>query len=288
MLRQKYLLRWRLGKVYKVGSLQVRTVIKTAQPLCSALLLILALTAENAQAESSTPSETDPQTNWEWSITPYVWLAGTSYKLRANDRDIAAGSIDFGEIADTLDGAFQIIAESGRGRWSGFIDFTYLSMSDSELVDLAGLGSLKVATDSDQLFVDAALAFWPWPAVSGFNIYAGVRYTDLDDQIRIDLVDPEIRLGQINAERSYTDVLVGFRDRFRLADHWALVIRMDYGFGDSDGVFLAQGALRWAIGHERRHGIMIGYRYKDADFKHSSREEKYEYKGPLLGFNFRF
>ena len=246
-------------------------------------LIATATIAENARADL-TDSATD---RWQWSITPYVWLADTSYRLRANDQDIGSGDVDFGEIADMLDGAFQVVAEGGRGRWSGFVDFTYLSTSDDQRTDLPGLGSLKIDTTSEQYFVDAAVAYWPWPDVSGFNMYAGIRYTDLDDRIRIDLVDPETRLGQIALDRSFTDALVGFRDRFKLVENWALIIRMDYGFGDSDGVFLAQGALRWAVGRERRQGIVIGYRYKDAKLREDDREERYKYKGPVLGFNFR-
>jgi hypothetical protein len=251
---------------------------------CATLLFAAAAFTEEARAAS----DATPKTGWEWSITPYIWLADTSYKLRANDQDIAEGTIDFGEIADTLDGAFQVVAEARQERWSGFVDFTYLSTSDSQPLDLSGLGLLKISTRSDQLFVDAAVAYWPWPDVSGFNMYAGVRYTDLDDRIKVDLVDPEIRLGQISADRSFTDALVGFRDRFKLGANWAMIIRMDYGFGDSDGIFLAQGALRWAVGRERRQGIVLGYRYKDAKLDKNAREERYKYKGPVLGFNFRF
>jgi len=247
-------------------------------------LILFAAAAGNAFAESA--AETG--SSLEWSITPYLWLADTSFELRASGQDIGAGDVDFGELVDTLDGAFQIVAEAGRDHWSGFVDFTYLSTSDSERIELPGAGSLKVSTTSDQLFADAAIAFWPWPDVSGFNVYAGIRYTDLDDRIRVDLVNPETRLGRIDADRSYTDALIGFRDRFRLTENWAAIIRMDYGFGDSDGVFLAQAILRWAVGQQRRHGIVLGYRYKDAEFKKGDREERYKYQGPLLGFNFRF
>jgi hypothetical protein len=253
---------------------------------CVLLLIAAAGIGEDARAESGTTEKSA----WEWSIAPYIWVANTSYTLRANGRDIGAGNVDFGELADTLDGAFQVMAETGRsaGSWSGFVDFTYLSMSDDQLIDLAGLGSLSAATKSKQFFVDAAIAYWPWRDVSGFNVYAGIRYTDLDSQTRFDLVNPEIRLGVIDIERSFTDLLIGFRDRFRLAENWAVVIRGDYGFGDSDGVSLAQAALRWAVGPNRRQGLVLGYRYKDAKFKEGGQEERYKYKGPVLGFNFLF
>lgn len=253
------------------------------QRLCCTLILFAAA-AEGVQAESTTGSGS----GLEWSITPYLWLADTSFEFRANGQNIGAGDVDFGELVDTLDAAFQIVAEAGQGHWSGFVDFTYLSTSDSKRIGLTGLDLVKVSTTSDQLFADAAVAYWPWPEVSGFNVYAGIRYTDLDDRIRVDLVNPETRLGRFDADRSYTDALIGFRDRFKLTGNWAAIIRMDYGFGDSDGVFLAQAVLRWAVGRERRHGIVLGYRYKDAEFRKGDREERYKYQGPLLGFNFRF
>ena len=256
---------------------------------CVVLLGVAALMAEDVIAEDATANTGPGQGNtWEWSVTPYIWFADTSFELRARDQDIAAGDIDFGEIADKLDGAFQIMAEVGREHWSGFVDFTYLSISDTRPVNLVGLDLLEISTESDQLFVDAAVAYWPWPDVSGFNMYLGVRHTDMKGEVAINLADPMTRLGQINTDRSYTDALIGFRDRFKIIENWALIIRMDYGFGDSDGVFLAQGVLRWAVGRERRHGLVIGYRYKDAKFEPANREERYKYKGPVLGFNFRF
>jgi len=59
---------------------------------------------------------------------------------------------------------------------------------------------------------------------------------------------------------------------FKLAENWAVPIRADYGSGDSGGLFLAQAALRWAVGRERRQGIFFGYRYDDAKLEENSRE----------------
>jgi hypothetical protein len=227
---------------------------------------------------------------WAWSVTPYVWLTDTSYDLRADGEDIGTGTIDFGELYDTLDAAFQMVAETGRagGRWSGFVDLTYLSTSDDETVDLGGLGTLRLDSESDQLFIDAAIAFWPWRQAGGFNIYGGIRYTDLDDKTTVDLVDPASqRLGTIRLDRNYTDALIGGRHRFDLAENWSLSIRADYGFGDSDGILMTQAALRWAFGGQRQHGLIFGYRYKEAEFEDDGLEEDYEYKGPVVGFNFR-
>jgi len=233
---------------------------------------------------------------FSWSITPYLWVVDTTFKLRADGSPVGTGRVDFGDLMDTLDGAFQGIAERrfAGGRWSAFVDLTYLETSESEVSDLAGLGSLRFDTDSRQVYADAAIAWWPWPEVSGFNVYGGVRYTDLDDRTRVDAFDPVTsRLGVIRFDRDFTDALIGMRDsfnlhRFGLPENLSLGIRLDYGFGDSDGVLLGQGALRWAFGRERRHGLVFGYRYKEATFKSDSLKEEYEYEGPVIGLNLRF
>jgi hypothetical protein len=42
------------------------------------------------------------------------------------------------------------------------------------------------------------------------------------------------------------------------------------------------------LGKHGQYGLLLGYRYKEAEFEHDDIEEKFEYKGPLIGFNFRF
>jgi hypothetical protein len=232
----------------------------------------------------------------EWSITPYVWAADTTYKLKSDGEAIGSGEVDFGDLMDTLDASFQVVAEAGpaESRWTAFVDLTYLSTSDDQASALGNIGTVRLDTDSEQVFLDAAIAFWPWRDVSGFNVYGGIRYTDLDDRTKVDLIDPvAVPLGTIRFDRDFTDALIGMRDyfnlgRFGLSENLALHIRADYGFGDSEGILMAQAAVRWAVGRQRRQGILVGYRYKEAEFKSDSVKEEYEYKGPVIGVNFRF
>jgi hypothetical protein len=75
---------------------------------------------------------------------------------------------------------------------------------------------------------------------------------------------------------------------FKLADRWSLLAQADYSNGDSDGICQLQALVRYGMGKHRQYGLMLGYRYKEAEFKHGDIKEKFEYKGPLIGFNFRF
>jgi len=81
----------------------------------------------------------------KWSVTPYVWAVETKLDMTAGD-DQVGDNLSFSDLLDTLDSAFQIHVEAGRGRWSGFADVTYIEASDSDGAD----GDLRIVTDSEQ------------------------------------------------------------------------------------------------------------------------------------------
>ena len=263
-------------------------------------LLLMALStavmlSSNALAAATNPSAAsaaqEKNSPLRWSLTPYLWATETTYNLKSDGNEIGTGDIDFGDLYDTLDASFQIIAEMGlpNQRWSAFVDVTYLETSDDESFPVQDIGNLTIDSSSEQLYLDAAIAFWPWGEAGGFNIFGGIRYTDLDDESKVDLIEPIAeRLGVIRTDRDFTDALFGGRYRFDLNENWSLHTRADYGFGDSEGVFLAEAAFRRVICSKRRNGLMFGYRYKEAEFKSGSLKETYDYKGLIVGFNFRF
>jgi len=222
-----------------------------------------------------------------WSVTPYIWATETKYDLKAEGTPIDSGKVTFDDLLDTTDASFQVVLEAGRegGGWSAFIDATYLDSSDKYKGQL-----LRIETDSEQWFVDAAVAWWPWSEAGGFNVFAGARYSDLEDKYDVDLVTPDGRqpLTSFGAQRDFLDALLGARYRFDLSEHWSLATRADYGFGDSDGIFLGQAVVQYAIGKSRQYKLCLGYRYKEAEWEQGGLKEKYKYKGPLLGFNMRF
>lgn len=220
-----------------------------------------------------------------WSITPYIWATDTNYDLTAQGTPIDSGEITFNDLLDTTDTSFQINVETGRegGHFSGFIDLTYLETSDSY-----NGGLLRLETESEQWFVDAALAYWPGGLGSNLNVFGGIRYTDLDDDYVIKIRSGREQLIKFGPKREFLDALVGARYRFDLSDRWAVLTHADYAFGGSDGIFVLQALLKFAIGQRNQHGILLGYRYKEAELEEGGLKEDYEYAGPVLGFNFRF
>ena len=220
-----------------------------------------------------------------WAVTPYIWATETKYKLKADGTPIGEGKITFDDLVDTSDASFQFVAEAGLSgsHWSAFADVTYLDASDTFKGDI-----LRVDSESESWVVDAAIAWWPGGEEQGFSLFAGGRYTELDDRFHFKTAQDKQKLGTLRNDRDFLDVLIGVRQRFDLGERWALLTRADYSDGDSDGIWQVQAVFRYAMGSKQQYGLMFGYRYKEAEFEHGKLEEKNEYYGPLLGFNFRF
>jgi hypothetical protein len=268
-----------------MGAILMRST-RTIVPSAFYLLCLIAL-AVNISIPAWGATEGEPGSGGKllWSITPYIWATDTNYDLTAEGTPIDAGEIKFDDLLDTTDASFQVTIETGRegGHFSGFVDLTYLETSDSYNGEL-----LRLETESEQWFIDAALAYWPDGLGSNLNVFGGIRYTDLDDDYVIRKQDGREQLIKFGPQRDFLDVLVGARYRFDLSDRWAVLTHADYAFGDSDGIFILQALLKFTLGQRNQHGILLGYRYKEAEQEESGLEEDYEYKGPVLGFNFRF
>jgi hypothetical protein len=241
-------------------------------PVAAAVVTLLSIGAPLASAATD---------GVRWSISPYIWASQTKVDLTARGTAIGGGSISFGDLVDATDAGFQGVFEVGRGRWSAFVDFTYLETSNRDFRDF-----FIVKTESEAIVVDAAVSFWPAGEDAGLNLFAGVRYTDLEDKYRF-LRDGQ-QVASLKNARDFTDMLVGLRYILPLGERWALLTKGDYSFGDSEDTFQLQGVFRFGLGKQRQHGVLFGYRYKEAEFKSGELEEDFEYKGPVVGLNFTF
>ena len=237
------------------------------------LLMLIAAPAARAQDADG----------FNWSITPYLWATETVVDLTFRDADIGAGEISFSDLLDVLDAAFMIHVEGGRGNWSAFGDLTYLKTSDS-----TERTALVVDSNSEQLFLDAAAAWWPGGVGSNLSLFGGLRYSGFDDRYAFRLIINNAPVGERRSTKDYYDALIGLRYRFDLSDRWALLTRADTSFGDSEGTVLLQANLAWTVGKRQQNRILFGYQYKTAEFRDADLRLDFDYQGPMAGFNFRF
>jgi hypothetical protein len=114
-----------------------------------------------------------------WSVTPYIWATETKYKLKADGTPIGEGKVTFDDLVDTSDASFQFVTEAAirDSKWSAFADATYFEASDTYKGDI-----LRVDSESESWVVDAAIAWWPGGEEQGLSLFAGGRYTEMDDR----------------------------------------------------------------------------------------------------------
>ena len=245
---------------------------------CGAAVCAIGISCMLAFAAMPAAAQDDPE---QWSITPYLWATDTAVDLTFRDTNIGSEQISFDDLLDVLDTAFMIHVEGGRGRWSTFADLTYLETSETNPRPV-----LTVDSESEQVFLDIGVAWWPQLDDNRFNVYGGLRYSSFDDRFRFRLGDQVV--GQQRSDADYTDFLVGFRYRFDLSDRWAVLTRADMSFGDSEGTWLARAAVGYTVGKRAQNRILVGYQFKQAEFKDGDLASDYAYQGLIAGFNFRF
>jgi len=221
--------------------------------------------------------------NFNWSITPYLWAPTTKVDLTFRDTDIGSGEISFKDLFDTLETAFMIQVEGGKGNWSAFGDLTYLKTSDT-----VSRTVFTIDADSKQTFFDAAVAYWPSGFGSQLSLFGGVRYSGLDNRYTFNGTANGTFLGELHSDNDYYDGLIGLRYRFDFSDRWALLTHGDYSFGDSEGVFILRGNFAYTVGKRQQNRILFGYQYKESEFKDGDLTTSFKYYGPMAGFDFRF
>jgi hypothetical protein len=199
-----------------------------------------------------------------WSVTPYLWGSQTKVDLTFRDSNIADGEISFSDLLDVL-------------------DLTYLKTSDTNERDI-----FTIDSKSEQTFLDAAIAYWPAGFGSHLSIFGGVRYTKLDDRFAYTGNIGGLVEGQLKSADDYYDALVGLRYRFDFSNRWQLLTHGDYGFGDSEGVFLLRANFAYTVGKRQQNRVLFGYQYKDAEYKDGDLTTAFINHGPMVGFDFRF
>lgn len=234
-----------------------------------------------AVATLALPAMAQEPATFTWSITPYLWASETKVDLSLRGEDLGGETISFNDLLDQLDSAFMLNVEGGKGHWSAFADLTWLETSDIEQRPV-----FLVDTTSETTILDAGVAYWPQGVGTGLGMIAGVRHTRFDNRYR--LIRNDMPITEIRDDNDYTDALLGLRLIFPVGERWDLVTRADVSFGDSEGTWQARALFSRTVGKREMNQFILGYQYKEADFKSGDLRSDFTYHGPVAGFSFRF
>lgn len=217
---------------------------------------------------------------WDWMVAPYGWIANVSTDLNSGEPPAGTDS-DFSDIVAKIDGGFEAHLEGQGDEWGMFADFSWVSLGDDNDRRLS-----HTESDLDVYLVEAAAVWSPGDTRNhGWELFAGLRYIDINLEIDVDPVNPAFGNATIDVSQGYSDFMIGARYTWNWTDRWGVTLRGDGSSGDTEGTWNAS-----VVGHYRmEHGAwLFGYRYLSAEFQTGAEDTDITVKGPVLGYGFVF
>ncbi|WP_157973530.1 hypothetical protein [Tropicimonas sp. IMCC34043] len=240
-------------------------------------------------AAGSAGGAAQAQSDWEFTVTPYGWLAGLDGDLGAlpglPSQDV---SLSFGDILDDLDYGVFLFASARNGPWVLFFDGSAVQTTSTEGIGGAVVDSIEVRSRTSNL----AFAVGRTIARSdmhNIDAYVGVRAWWLDNEFTVK-TQPATGLGKIreNSDASWVDPLIGIAGQYTVTDRWNL-------FGSAEvGGFGVGADLEWSLmagatySYNERFGLTVGWRYLAVDYEEDGLVFDVSQTGPLIGATFRF
>lgn len=253
---------------------------QSSRPHFKGLLAALALAGVTAGAQAADA--------WQFELTPYLWASGMEGDVQAGRLPKTAVDMSFGDILDTLDFGLMGAFEARNGRWGFLFDGIFMRVSDSAT---ASRGPLTVNADAEveQTMLAGAVAYRAVEGKAPVDVIAGLRYTKLDVDAKIDaslfsLAGTVKRSGDLD----WIDPYLGVRVQYPLNERWSLVGYADVGGFGVGSDFTWQGLA--GVNYEFSKSVVakFGYRYLRVDYDKDNMLYEMRNDGVYLGAAFRF
>jgi hypothetical protein len=267
------------------------------------LMLSLLILVLGAPARAGEPGATPPAPQWEFSLAPYLWMAGLEGTVDA-DRHSADVDVSFSDIWDVLDIGVLAAFEARRGKFSVTTNAIYMKISPDAggpvgpLLPIAPPGSFSVRVTTQELIFELRPA---WEVLSlplfgagderriALDLGPGARAFWIDNHIDVKL-QPGVPVGPFQSRFDesgfWVDLVGAARVRAQLTENIGLVVSGDYGGFDigssSHRTWSAAGYLSYALGE---HWDLAGG-WRTLELERGGVD--LEMSGPLVGVNYRF
>lgn len=262
-----------------IGSTSVKSTFARRKiprnPILSAAILCAAVFSPLAHAQDGE--------GWEWMVAPYGWAASIGTDLQTGEPPSGGVSTDtgFDDIIDKIDGAFEMHVEGQGERFGMFADFTFLGLADERQRP-----RFRTESDLDTRLFELAAVWSPGEGrYRGVEVFAGLRYIDVDLTAQLIPENPAFATTTIDEGKTFNDFMVGARYTWALSERWGVTLRGDGSFGDTEGTWNAS-----AVGSYRTQSgaWLFGYRYLSVELEAGSNHTDITMSGPLVGYGFVF
>ncbi len=274
--------------------------------ILAALMAAAALFAAS-QAEAQVKGD-----QWNFSITPYLWLPNVNGTLKYSIPPGGGGSPEVGvgpaDWLEALKFAMMLAGEARKGRWAIFTDIIYLDLESNhgtvKAVDFGSTARNPVSTSLDA-GTESSLKGGLWElagsytAVEGdiltLDVLGGFRYFSIRASTDWRLTTTVSgsgsaqsfpSSGSISQSDDLWDGIVGIRGKIRLGrSNWSLPYYLDIGTGSSDYTWQAMVGIAYGFSWG---SVQFVYRHLYYDQKENKLVQNMRFEGPALGISFRF
>jgi len=235
----------------------------------------------------------------DWTVAPYIWGSGVGLDVTVNSDPIIGTDVPLSDLLDKQDGVFMGHFEGRGERFGLFVDTIYLSLADSNVIQIGPGGPIV-----GDLITDMKMTLKLYelggvyrmgddsPGSTAFDILLGARLVDVDQNLDLILPGPAATPVNLSIAISETDLFFGGRLVGKFTDKWHYKARADIGGGGTDGTFNILGAVGYTFGETGLFSLDLGYRYMTIELKNDQNGTRTEtditMSGPLLGFIFNF
>lgn len=247
--------------------------------LVSLLSLSLSLLPMSANAES----------DWEYTLTPYLWLAGVEGET-ATLRPLPPAPIDISpdDAVDDTDVSYMLIFTAKRARHGWLADLLYTDLRSDE--DFApALGLTVESVSKNQMFTLGYSYELVRNGDAFLDAFAAARYWNVDTSLRFGGGQGLLAGRRIEDSDDWIDPLLGIKGRTALGGSrfflsgWAALGGFNVG---SDLLY----ELSLNIGYQWTDsiGTTVGYRLFDIDYEDDGFLYDIEQYGITLGLIWQF
>jgi hypothetical protein len=229
--------------------------------------------------------------SWKLDLDIHFWIPKHDVTLTSGDEL----EIDIADVIENIDFTGQAILKARNDRWRLFGDVTYAKLS----ADDAGSVNVPAGPLSPVRAVSAKYQEEAWIVNAGLgynlvdeerwtlDVFGGVRYVHLDIALTLDLQTQLLPAGAIRQEDSsdHLDATVGIGGVVALGHRWYARYHADFGGGDTDSTWLAQGAIAYRY---ETFDAYAGWRHVEWNGLDSAVLDDLTLTGPIVGARFRF
>lgn len=243
--------------------------------LCGSMLA--GLTAETVAAQ---PAAT------EFSVTPYLWIAGVSGTLGTTIPGAPGQRVeaDFGDVLSHLNAIPVMLGgEVRHGRLSVLGDLMALSVE----AGISGQGAAFSGGAARLRQVIGSVVF-AWRVVEqgavALDLGAGLRAFGISTRFTL---EPGALPGQqVERDATWVNPIVALRYRHAIADGWGATLYGDIGGAGGDMTWQALATIDYRMSD--RTTLRAGYRWLGFERESGALRQDMGLGGPILGASFRF